>query len=116
MKKLLSFTEMGRRLVAPCSEYASFMLPGNGQTSNNYPLYIITPHVPKYVENSNNRSLIEINNAWREIQAGNTEKQLDAWRIIWKYGEEIIPGIRVFRLKNSEIQRYFYLKHQIGEI
>jgi len=58
----------------------------------------------------------EIFHASCQIRSSQTGTQLKAWRTIHKYGEEIAPGLRVFRLRESTSPRLFWLSSDSSAI
>jgi hypothetical protein len=51
----------------------------------------------------------EIYCAWYQIKNSLPGTQLQAWRVIYKYGDEIAPNLSVFRLRNSKTPCLFWL-------
>jgi hypothetical protein len=110
--KLRSFTPMGRRLLASCSETAASLFANERYGNHEDELVIVTPQVPlrdAHSETSDSVSWDEIHHAWAKIQPSRPGTQIHAWRVIWQYGQEIAPGFGVFRLRDGEIPRYFCL-------
>jgi len=113
--KLRSFSPAGNQVAEWCSEQAASLLRDGHQHYADSELVIITPETS--LEKSHlitSGALIwkEIHQAWRQIGQSTSRGDLAAWRLIHRYGEEIAPGLRVFRLRESKTPVYFYLVSQ----
>jgi len=102
--KFYSYTKFGIKLLESFARSESDLLTDRFQNSNSGKLVIITPHPTNLVNIWG-----DIHNAWQKIRSSNSAYNMKSWRTILKYGEEIIPGQRLFRLKNSSPQSFFYL-------
>jgi len=51
----------------------------------------------------------EIHRAWEEIQSSESESKIRAWRTIGQHGQEIGPGLRVYRSRDGDADSYFCL-------
>lgn len=58
----------------------------------------------------------EIYLAARQINLSLPGEQLQAWRVIYHYGDEIAPGLRVFRLRESKSPCWFWISPDPGLI
>jgi hypothetical protein len=88
-----------------------------GEFTNNWleELYII-PHQKnideKEFDNADDPRWKEIHTAWQKIHDSQSGHKLDAWRIIFKHGQELAPNLRVFRLRNWSRPCFFWLSSQ----
>ncbi|MBN1564447.1 MAG: hypothetical protein JXA10_11450 [Anaerolineae bacterium] len=58
----------------------------------------------------------DLHMAWGTICAATPGQQLNAWRTIWHYGYEIVPGLRIFQLLHSATPRFFCLGTELDEV
>jgi len=113
--KLRSFSPTGNQVAVLCSELAAFVLRDGHQYYAESELAIIT--LETSLEKSHlitSSALIweEIHQAWQQIGQSTSQGDLAAWRLIYRHGEEIAPGLGVFRLRESKAPVYFYLVSQ----
>lgn len=113
--KLRSFSPLGNQLVERCSKLAASLLSDGYHHYADRELAIITLETPLEKSHSTTSSAFvweEIHQAWQQIGQSTSQGDLGAWRLIHRYGEEIAPGLRVFRLRESKTPFYFYLVSQ----
>ncbi len=60
--------------------------------------------------------LNDVYHAWRQIKALIPGTQLQAWRVIHKYGDEIAPNLGVFRIRESPSLCFFWLSPYYNKI
>ena len=112
-----SFTKSGKFLIDSSQELIS-EIKQIDQDSNTPTLFLITPD--KVAGKIKPSIWIDIHNAWASIIG--KKKSIDNWRIIKKFGDEVIPGLRIFKLKGSKDNDHFILLSKtdpieaIGEI
>lgn len=111
-----SFSEKGNNLLASLSSMISSIFPDyNREKSVDDELVLITVDdlindkepIPEYWK--------KIHKAWQNIHLDDTQSLLKNFRIIWRYGEEIVPGLSVFRIRDSIKPVYFYLLENMDE-
>jgi len=103
---------MGRALVASCSEAVLSFFPGRQYGSSEEDLTVVTAHVPvsdAFQEVPDAVLWKGIHLAWEMIQSSCPRPKIHAWRMIYDYGQEIVPGLGIFRLRDCDIPRYFCL-------
>ena len=113
--KLHSYSPLGDQVIEHCSQLAASLLSDGNQHSSESQLAVITLDPPLEKNPSiSSGALIweEIHQAWQQIGESPSEGDLAAWRLIYRYGEEIAPGLRIFRLRESKTPSYFYLVSQ----
>lgn len=113
--RLRSFSPVGNQVAEQCSELVASLLRDGHHHYADSELAIITPET--FLEKThliNSRSIIweEIHQAWQQIEISASGGNLAAWRLIHRYGEEISPGLKMFRLRESKTPVYFYLVSQ----
>ncbi len=114
--KFYSFTQRGREIIQFCSKSPIFRFGRDPHDSFDpgpvEHFVIVTPHTLFSSIYSSEADVFfwkEIHNAWKKIQSRSSCSNLHAWRTIWSYGEEIVPGFGVFRLRDSQNRCYFCL-------
>jgi len=112
--KLHSFSPLGNQVVEKCSNLAASLLHNGHHNYADSQLAIITLDPPFEKNRLISGALIweEIHQAWLQIGESPSQGDLAAWRLIHRYGEEIAPGLRIFRLRESKTPHYFYLVSQ----
>jgi len=113
--KFISISPLGDQIVEQCCNLAASLLHDGHHLNTENQLAIITLETPlekNHSITSGTLILDEIHKAWQQIGQTPSKGDLGAWRIIHQYGEEIAPGLRVFRLRESKTPFYFYLVSQ----
>jgi hypothetical protein len=113
--KLRSFSPVGDQVAEGCSELAAYLLHDGHHHYANSELAIITLEAPLQNSRSMTSSATiweELHQAWKQIGQSTSKGDLAAWRLIYRYGDEIAPGLRVFRLRESKSPKFFYLVSQ----
>ena len=99
-------------MLTSLSEMTLSIFPSNNQNGDfNDELVLITDDKTDYLDTSTPVLWSKIYHAWKEMQFSHPGTKMRAWRNIFRYGEEIVPGLRVFRLRQNESEKpcYFYL-------
>ena len=109
--KILSYNYQGDRLIASCKELFLENAP-EYSSSNPYEFIIVTPHEITTNDNLAGYPLKKIHSTWKKINQCKNIDALHLWREIWKYGDEIIPKRKIFRIKNDNNNRFFYLANE----
>ncbi len=110
--KLCSFTVKGERLIRSCNPvFKQLFIKKENEVSEK--LVIVTPQAMKKCNYHLDDRWAFIHQAWKNLTNAKSSLFLDDWRIIFKFGQQIIPGIRIFRLKKSGESSYFYLLDKI---
>lgn len=105
--KLHSFTEEGKLLVKSCSLFFSQLFPKNDNEVSEK-LILINPQTIKNIDNGPNDKWALIHKSWENVTHVRCGSLLDDWRVIYKFGQQIIPGVRIFKSRIDE-SSYFYL-------
>jgi hypothetical protein len=64
---------------------------------------------PRILAPSNDSRWSEISRAWYQIQKPYPQAVLQDWKVIYNFGEEIAPNLKVFRIKESNSTVLFWL-------
>ncbi len=107
---LNSYTRAGEKLLSSLSSMTSSIFPEyNRDNGVDDELVLVTSDIVFYEKKSVPDLWKNIYQAWEVINSSDQGSEIKGWRVIWQYGEEIVPGFRVFRLRSSEKPVYFYL-------
>lgn len=104
--RLRFLAPMGGDLWGFWSDFCKHWFTSNYESSLMEELVVIFPQL-NLVENSHGLSTSsdsqwsKISLAWYQIQSALPGTRLQAWRVIYEYGDEIAPGLGVFRLRDS---------------
>lgn len=107
--RLISYTKGGGELVAALTETAAAIFPRPRQNRYNDQLVLITDEITDRAKSSMPRHWLNIHHAWADIRSGEAGKEIQGWRVILAYGREIVPGLKVFRLRQEDTPVYFFL-------
>jgi hypothetical protein len=111
MFELRAFTHMGAYLAATLAHEPVYINRHTNEIEGE--LVFVTPHSLKDVARLESHEIHvweEIHHAWQALQipqSGMTT--LEAWRCIMQYGNEIVPGFRIFNRRESDPLQYFLL-------
>ena len=112
--RLRSFTPLGYRVLGVCSQNAASLFANTSLDSPDE-LVIVTPEVPVWKgrrQESDSTAWDAVHRAWATIQQPCGKPTMNAWRVIQTYGEDVLAGLRFFRLRDSETPSYFCLLAQ----
>jgi hypothetical protein len=110
---LHSFTREGQFLIKSCNLAIKQLFAKKEEKVPNK-LIIITPHSINTSINYKDGIWEIIHKAWENITFSKNNACLNEWRIIFDYGKEVFPGLRIFRLKNSNKPVYYFLIDKSG--
>lgn len=103
---------MGKKLIESAFRSVNSLFPDREHSDLGETLVVVTPHLlPDETFSADpDRFLWQgIHWAWRQIQSSHQGMTMRAWREIYSQAQEIVPGSRLFRLRDRNPPRYFCL-------
>jgi hypothetical protein len=110
--KFYSFTSEGKILIRSCNTVCEYFFSKEDGISFN--ILIVTPHSIEGRSKKKEKIWAIIHKAWENITFAENSSCLNEWRKIFKYSQEIAPGLRIFKLKKIEESSYFFLVDKTG--
>jgi hypothetical protein len=110
--RLQAFSPMGKRLVDSTFQSVNSFFSKEETSDWGETLVLITPHqLPNDVFFADPNQFLwkNIHWAWKQIQSSSPKMTLNGWREIYAHAEEIEPGSKLFRLRDTNPQKYFCL-------
>jgi len=112
MSVINSFSLEGRLLIQSCEHVLRTLFPKSNEQILEK-LTIVTPHPIIDYYTFRNDMWEDIYMAWQKIYFSKNSSSINEWRLIYKYGFEVIPGLKIFKIRNDNDLSYFFLLNAV---
>ncbi len=111
MIEINSYSLQGKLLIQSSENVLSSLFQNNKEPISRK-LTFVTPNPIIGDHLFRNDLWINIYQAWHNIIYLKKSSSISNWRVIYKYGHEVIPGMKLFKLRDDCDSSYFYLLNE----